>query len=1311
MHRSGTSALTRVLNLHGVDLGTDLLDPAEGNNAKGFWEKRAVVDLHERLLADLGRSWHDPRPLPLDWLKSEAAIQASEEIGGILQEFSHSPLFAIKDPRLCQFIGLWLPVLSRLDVDVKVVFSVRHPANVAESLLHRDGWPFELSWLLWARSVFDTYESTTNSPRAVVNFQHLLQDSRATMLELERRLQLRWPVPPEKAEKAVARFLDTGAIEKINVKTLSKRKAPRYLLSVNRALANIEKGGEWSQLEELAREHSEFDHSSVPLHEGGELRRGDPRRLSQMLDEKDLHIAKLCNQIDALIVDRDARTAGLELRNVAFDELSKRHAEDIENLSAVIADKHGHSLLLEGMLKELNEQGSSQKALVTELEHRLEAANATIEESAATSSKQKALMTELGHRLEAANATLEVSASAASRQRELIDDYVLRIGKLEDEVRAGKAERDGIVNAMSEELRGLEAKRLSISSKNQELRTLLRAKYVKNQELQQSLDTAHLKIEELQSSLIAGHTKNQELQQSLDAAHQGNEKLRGSLDVKFAENQDLQQSLAAAHLKNEELQRSLDSVYQRRSWRMTAPLRRLRRFLSRTARHFRRDASHAASKRQDRFASKILLVSYYCPTRAHAGGLRILDIYAYLKAANPGMRLDLYTHHRPHIDWSLDDCRKIFDNIYLAPGDALTPDGLAALGCPEKSYDVIDLQFHQSAQQADAFRELGGKLIFTPMESALRVFLIGLRSLFANMGRSALRAQRDALRTAVEEIVYCRKVDEVVCVSERDARYLRVTSWPTKVIGLETGLSSIEFGDAIDRDHSATAAGDRLRVLYLAYFGSQTNVDALRWYLDNVHPIVKSKVPGYLLSVVGRGDLSPFKAYADDSIEFVGEVPRIGPQIERATIGVAPALGGSGLRGKVNQYALFGVPCVVSPISLKGLAYTDGIDILVAESARDYAAACVRLLLDPTLRRRMGQAARDLCLRRYTWESKDGQLAEAYRTRRNMVQGAPKVTVLVPSYNHAGYLKQRIESIFGQTYRNMELVVIDDKSPDNSDEVIFELRKSHDFRYIRNKENSGTPFAAWGRIAEIADGDYIWICESDDFAEPTFLETAVHALLADQSAVVFYCNSWVVDESGRRVGDTGEYFSGTWRDPRWEQAFDADGRSELVNYQQRGQVVPNMSSALIDADAFRKSYRPLLKRFKLTGDWLFIGWLMEHGRVLFDPAKLSNFRKHEVTSRVRVQSARSQAEFVLTKFLLFRSSRRPLRDLPDVLASDAIRFAYEPARWYQVVLAMLRVSWTTMLKCSLALGASIVLNPKLIQKVRGRLAHARDLNQ
>ena len=104
MHRSGTSALTRALNLCGVDLGTRMLPPAEGNNDSGFWEHADAVDAHERLLFALGRSWSDARALPMDWLDTPAAAVAAERIAALLAgDFGGSRLWAVKDPRLCRF--------------------------------------------------------------------------------------------------------------------------------------------------------------------------------------------------------------------------------------------------------------------------------------------------------------------------------------------------------------------------------------------------------------------------------------------------------------------------------------------------------------------------------------------------------------------------------------------------------------------------------------------------------------------------------------------------------------------------------------------------------------------------------------------------------------------------------------------------------------------------------------------------------------------------------------------------------------------------------------------------------------------------------------------------------------------------------------------------------------------------------------------------------------------------------------------------------------------------------------------------------
>lgn len=319
----------------------------------------------------------------------------------------------------------------------------------------------------------------------------------------------------------------------------------------------------------------------------------------------------------------------------------------------------------------------------------------------------------------------------------------------------------------------------------------------------------------------------------------------------------------------------------------------------------------------------------------------------------------------------------------------------------------------------------------------------------------------------------------------------------------------------------------------------------------------------------------------------------------------------------------------------------------------------------------------------------------------------PLVTVLVPSYNHGQYLRERIESIFAQTYHNIELIVTDDCSQDNSDCVIQQLQTVYDFKYIRNDRNSGTPFAAWERICELAQGEFIWVCESDDVAEPAFLETALNRLVGNPRAVLFYSNSLVINEASQVVGHTESYFRDVWQEDRWEQDFSATGLDELAKFQLRGQTVPNMSSALITTTAFKRAFSPFLKRLRLTGDWLFVGDVLRQGDVEFSRAALSRFRKHDVTSRVRVKSARSQAEFILTKYHLFRGTDLPAEGFAPLMASDAVRFLYEPARWWEVMRSLLHVSFLDTIRCGVLMVVSTAKHPAFINKFKQRYQHAK----
>lgn len=676
---------------------------------------------------------------------------------------------------------------------------------------------------------------------------------------------------------------------------------------------------------------------------------------------------------------------------------------------------------------------------------------------------------------------------------------------------------------------------------------------------------------------------------------------------------------------------------------------------------------------------RLLLVSTYCPTRAHAGGLRILDIYRYIRQSEPDTLIELMTHRNREIDWRYDEVDATFDIVHDMPTYEATFADFARLNPALPTYDVIDFQFLPTIEMMNAFRPLAGKMLFTPMELLSRAFE------FQNEHADADAALKAGQQLIIEqENTAARIADRVVCVSEPDAQYLRNLTGLDNVEALETGISSIEF--EVDGKLAKRQPPERPTVLYVAYFGSQTNVDALAWYLDEVHPLVKKKVPGYLFRVVGRGDLSRFKDLNDQCVELCGEVPSIGPSIATATIGVAPALYGAGFRGKINQYAYLGLPCVASPIAASGLRYTAGRDILVGEKPAQFAKHIVSLLTNSTECEQMGERAHDVCVREYSWEARTDQIDRLYAVDQAPLDNhEPLVDVIVPSYRHGKYIRKRIESIFAQSYRNFRLTVIDDCSPDDSDEIIRELQNAYEFTYIARKSNSGTPFSAWEFAAQNFNGDLIWICESDDFAEPNFLVEATKAFRRDPALCLFYCNSHVVDAEGQKVGTTASYFSDIWRDTRWTRAYTSDGRVELARYQYRGMVVPNMSSALMKMSAFRDAFTTPIKKYRLTGDWLFIGALMQHGNVRFSPERLSNFREHPQTARAQTHMARVQAEFILTKTQLHRLAGKPWSALADTLATDYQRFKAEKPSALSILQSMAEVDVALTIKIVLAL--------------------------
>jgi GT2 family glycosyltransferase len=224
MHRSGTSALTRMISLLGADLPKNLMQPSPENET-GYWESQDLVAIHDEILSSSRSNWHDWREFNRDWYASPMVPLFKRRILDVLQnDYANSPLFVIKDPRICRFWPFWREVLDEFGAKPAIVLLIRNPLEVITSLRQR-GLSASNSVLLWLRHVLDAEVATRDLPRAIITFEELLADWRAVAVRLESRLKITWPRLGASRELEIETFLTpklrhhTAATEQLAGKT------------------------------------------------------------------------------------------------------------------------------------------------------------------------------------------------------------------------------------------------------------------------------------------------------------------------------------------------------------------------------------------------------------------------------------------------------------------------------------------------------------------------------------------------------------------------------------------------------------------------------------------------------------------------------------------------------------------------------------------------------------------------------------------------------------------------------------------------------------------------------------------------------------------------------------------------------------------------------------------------------------------------------------------------------------------------------------------------------------------------------------
>jgi glycosyltransferase involved in cell wall biosynthesis len=176
MHRSGTSAITRILNLMGAALPKQLVGALPGNEA-GHWEPKRLVLLHDQMLAEAGSSWRDLRPFDPTKLTADRLEHYKTMIRSIIQDdFGDARVFVLKDPRICRIIPIYLAVLSELNVTIHPIIMIRDPLEVAASLSARNKISNAYGLLLWLSHCLDAEKYTRDISRIFVSYDSIVND-------------------------------------------------------------------------------------------------------------------------------------------------------------------------------------------------------------------------------------------------------------------------------------------------------------------------------------------------------------------------------------------------------------------------------------------------------------------------------------------------------------------------------------------------------------------------------------------------------------------------------------------------------------------------------------------------------------------------------------------------------------------------------------------------------------------------------------------------------------------------------------------------------------------------------------------------------------------------------------------------------------------------------------------------------------------------------------------------------------------------------------------------------------------------------
>jgi glycosyltransferase involved in cell wall biosynthesis len=218
-----------------------------------------------------------------------------------------------------------------------------------------------------------------------------------------------------------------------------------------------------------------------------------------------------------------------------------------------------------------------------------------------------------------------------------------------------------------------------------------------------------------------------------------------------------------------------------------------------------------------------------------------------------------------------------------------------------------------------------------------------------------------------------RQVDLGIAVSEVDREILQRLCPQGKFFVVENGVDTGKFLPDESQIESNT-------LLWIGGLNQLPNRQGISYFLEEVYPEIKERMPDVKLEIIGGGVTERLRRMAntDASINLLGYVEDPLPQMQRASVFIAPILSGGGTRLKLLEAMSAGKAIVTTSIGCEGIEGTDGTHFIVADTPKDFAKAIIKIIHDPALRIRLGNSARELTEKIYDWRIITEKLIQGY---------------------------------------------------------------------------------------------------------------------------------------------------------------------------------------------------------------------------------------------------------------------------------------------------------------------------------------------